>query len=56
MSFLKFPQIEELGPNFFSGINSGEPRNYLVPSFAFQFEKFLEHKFYIIHLISMRFT
>ena len=31
LSFLKFPQIKDGGPNFLGGTNSPEPLNYLVP-------------------------
>ena len=31
LSFFRFPQIKERGPNFFGGTNSAEQLNYLAP-------------------------
>ena len=38
LSFLKFPQIKEVGPNFLGGTNSSERLNYLVPLLYFNFK------------------
>ena len=58
-NLLKFPQIKKRGPNFLGGTNSAQWLNYLVPPSPFQFQRFQELKFFLIHCTLMgsnRFT